>query len=84
MFYNGTFDKYSLSEKFNLINQKGKYLGVREYYNHTINLYLVDDTFIEVWYFPAENKIVKIEILEDQKKLDLFIDSMNRLEKRSH
>lgn len=75
------FLRLSLSERFNLINQKGKYLGVREYYNHFINLYLVDDTFIEVWYFPAENKIEKIEIVEDQKILDLYIDYMNMLDK---
>jgi hypothetical protein len=77
-----TFNNFSISEKFDLINQQGKYLGVREYYNHTINLYLVEETFIEVWYFPAENKIEKIEILDDEKKLDLFIDSMNQLKKR--
>jgi len=72
------FKDFTLSEKFEIINQKGKYLGVREYYNHLINLYDVDDTFIEVWYFPVENKIVKIDIIEDEKKLDLFIDYMNR------
>jgi hypothetical protein len=75
------FNNSILSEKFDLINQKGKYLGVREYYNHFINLYLVDDTFIEVWYFLAENKIEKIEIIEDQKILDLYIDYMNKLDK---
>jgi hypothetical protein len=78
---NKYFKDYSLSEKFDLINQKGKYLGVREYYNHFINLYLVDDTFIEVWYFQAENKIEKIEIVEDQKILDLYIDYMNKEDK---
>ncbi len=72
---------HSLSDKFNYITQKGKYLGVREYYNHFINLYLVDDTFIEVWYFPAENKIEKNEIVEDQKILDLYIEYMNKLDK---
>jgi hypothetical protein len=77
------FKDSTLSEKFEIINQKGKYLGVREYYNHFINLYIVDETFIEVWYFPAENKIVNIDIIEDEKKLDLFIDYMNKLEKRT-
>ncbi len=77
------FNDSNLSEKFEIINQKGKYLGVREYYNHFINLYIVDETFIEVWYFPAENKIVNIDIIEDEKKLDLFIDYMNKLEKRT-
>jgi hypothetical protein len=80
MINNKTFIKLTSSKKFELISNEGKYLGVREYYNHFINLYLVDDTFIEVWYFPAENKIEKIEIIVDQKILDLYIDYMNKLD----
>jgi len=34
-----------------------------------------------VWYFPAENKIEKIEILEYEKTLDQYIDKMIDLEK---
>jgi hypothetical protein len=75
------FNQLRLSEKFELINNGGKYLGVREYYNYFINMYLVDDTFIEVSYFPTENKIAEIEILEDDKKLDFYIDYMINLEK---
>jgi len=75
------FRRYRLSEKFELINNGGKYLGVRECYNNFIHLYLVEDTFIEVSYFPTENKIAEIEILEDEEKLDLYIDYMINLEK---
>jgi hypothetical protein len=76
------FSRCGLSEKFNLINNGGKYLGVREYCNHFINLYLVDDTFIEVSYFPTENKIAEIAILENEENLDLYIDYMNKPEKQ--
>jgi hypothetical protein len=75
------FSHYGLSEKFELINNGGKYLGVREYYDHFINLYLVEDTFIEVAYFPKENKVAEIEILQDQERLDLYIDYMIKAEK---
>ena len=77
------FSCCGLSEKFELINNEGKYLGVREYYNHFINLYLVEDTFIEVSYFPTKDKIAEIEILQNEENLDLFIDYMNKLEERS-
>jgi len=73
------FKRYRLSEKFELINSGGKYLGVRRENSHFINLYLVDDTFVEVSYFPTANKIADIEILDDEKKLDLYIDYMNKL-----
>ena len=57
---------------------KGKYIGVRQYYNYFINLYLYNEIFYEVWYFRPTNVIEKITILEDEKDLDLYIISMNR------
>jgi hypothetical protein len=60
---------------------KGKYIGVRIYYNYTINLYLLDDIFYEVWYSPESNEIEKIDKLDDEKKLDLYIQHMNQLDK---
>ncbi len=53
---------------------------MREYYNHRINLYSLNDFFIEVWYSPGENKIEKIEMLESEKTLDLYIDKMNEMD----
>ncbi len=61
--------------------QEGQYLGIREYYNYSINLYSLYDYFVEVWYSPTENKIEKIELLKDEKTLDLYIDKMNELNK---
>ena len=50
---------------------------MRDYSNHRINLYSLNDFFVEVWYSSAKNKIEKIEVLEDEKTLDLYIDKMN-------
>lgn len=61
----------------------GKYIGVRQYYNYHINLYLLDDVFYEVWYFRDANKIAKIEPLDDEKKLNLYIQNMNNLNNRT-
>lgn len=74
------FDHLSLSEKYQFIIDNGKYIGVRPYYNYSINLYLVDDNFVELWYFRDENSIERIEILEDISKLDLYINYMNHIE----
>ena len=75
------FGKLTISQKYEYISENGKYIGVREYYNYFINLYLVEGVFYELWYFRPTNKIEKIEILEDQKKLDLFISHMYQLDK---
>ena len=50
---------------------------------YLINLYSLYDFFVEVWYFPAENKIEKIEVMESEKTLDLYIDKMNELDKKT-
>jgi len=67
----------ALSEilKYENVVSEGKYIGVRQYYNYFINLYLLDDTFYEVWYFRPTNEIEKIEKLDDENKLNLYISS---------
>ena len=73
------FNKLSLDNKYDFISEHGKYIGVRSYYNHAINLYLVEDTFYELLYFSSDNNIVKIEPLDDMKKIGLYIKHMNEL-----
>lgn len=60
---------------------EGEYIGVRKYYNYFINLYLWEDEFYEVWYFRPGNEIEKIVKLDDEKKLNLYIDYMNKLDR---
>jgi hypothetical protein len=73
----------TLSDQYELISTNGKYIGVRVFYNYTINLYLLDDVFYELWYFRPYNKIERIDVLEDEKTLDLYILSMNALDKKT-
>jgi len=75
------FIQLSIKQKGEYVFQEGEYIGLREYYNHRINLYSLSDFFVEVWYIPAENKIEKIEVLESEKTLDLYIDKMIELDK---
>ena len=75
------FRQLSTTQKGEYVFQEGEYIGLREYYNHKINLYSLFDFFVEVWYFPAENKIEKIDVLESEKILDQYIDKMIKLEK---
>lgn len=77
-FKNGSmndFLKLSLSEKYTFISDHGKYLCTRSYYNYSINLYLVGNSFFELWYFSPDYKIEKIELLDDIGKIDLYIIS---------
>ena len=75
------FRQLSTTQKSEYVFQEGDYVGLREYYNHRINLYSLFDFFVEVWYFPGRNTIEKIEVMESEKTLDLYIDKMIDLEK---
>lgn len=74
------FNTLSLSDKYQFITEKGRYIGVRLYYNYAINLYLVDDQFYELWFFKPDNAIEKIEPLIDLSTLNLYINHMNLIE----
>jgi hypothetical protein len=52
------FNSLSLDEKADLVFQKDSYVDTREYYNQTINLYLIKEFYVEVWYLPNKNKIL--------------------------
>lgn len=59
------FIKLGLSERMEVINQKGLFVAQRSYYNHDINLYTIFGYFVEVWYANFENRITKIQLAND-------------------
>jgi len=63
MIHKTKIQKLSLNAKGEWVFQEGKYIGMREYYNHSINLYSLYDFFVEVWYSPTENKIEVMEFV---------------------
>ena len=71
----------TLEERIDLVCYKGTYVGVRKYYGYFINLYVFEDTFFEVFYSLEGNVIEKVEILDDDKKLNLYISYINELDK---
>lgn len=71
------FNKLSLSERFDLITDYGKFIGSMEIPDYIVNLHLVEDTFIEFWFYLPDYTIDRIEILEDEERLNLFINHMN-------
>jgi hypothetical protein len=73
-----------MDSKHSNIFLEGQYLGVRKYYGYFINLYLWKDEFYEVSYHIDSNEISKIEKLDDDKKLNLYIDYMNKIDKHEN
>ena len=64
-----SFWKLNLNERAELLWSKAAFMTSALYYNQRINLYYWNGTFIEVWYNPTTNKIVKITPV---KNINLF------------
>lgn len=61
----------------------GSYTMSRNFHHYTIALYELAGFFVEVWYSDLIDEVDKIEILEDNLSLDLYlpyIDISNLLE----
>lgn len=55
------------------------FLTHRDYYGHKVSLYSCENFFIEVYYFPPENRITRIEgIPAEHKNVDLYIINYNK------
>jgi len=75
------FEDMSVAEKGMVIMSEGKHLTQVMHNNQLLNLYSVNDFFIEVYYSMHNNQIDKIEIINDLSRIDLYIDGNVKKEK---
>ena len=68
------FEKLSMAEQGMALISEGKHITQIKKENYLINLYSIDDFFVEVYYSVIDNHIDKIEIMTDLSKIDLYID----------
>ena len=71
------FKEFDLNERMDIINFNGVYVGMREYYNHSINLYTAYGFFIEVWYANFENRITKVQVANRQLVDLMYADEVD-------
>ena len=64
------FTKLDLNSKFELLSNKGLFVGNRVYYNHRVNLYSVNGYFVEVHYSPEANEIDAIDIVDAERVIN--------------
>lgn len=68
------FKKLSQKQQAIEIFNNGKHITIRHENGYIVNLYLVDDIFVEIWYKQERNQIDRIEIIEDSNTIDIYID----------
>jgi hypothetical protein len=60
------FKNMTLDEKTLLIMEKGKFISKGSYSGVEIDLYKLEESFVEIWYDIYMDKISKIEYLQDR------------------
>lgn len=76
------FSRLSLIEKGMELLTGGKHIAQVKQKNHLLNLYSLNDFFVEVYFSINTSKIDKIELVEDDSRIDFYIDSLAK--EKSH
>ena len=76
-----TFIQMSLLEKGTVVLGGGKHITQIRQGHHLVNLYSVNDFFVEVYYSIYSNHIVKIEVINDLSRLDFYIEENEKSKK---
>ncbi|MDN5216047.1 hypothetical protein QQ020_28470 [Fulvivirgaceae bacterium BMA12] len=71
------FNNMSLDEQINLLYREGTFIVAIRYYRYKINLYLLNNFYVEVFYNHKLDKIEKIELLKiSSKRIKFYTDQI--------
>lgn len=77
------FRELNLAEQGMVLISNGKHLTQIKKGNQLLNLYSVEDFFVEVYYSVLSDKILKIEVITDLSRIDQYIEERQQEEKLS-
>ncbi len=75
------FKTLTLRDKIDLLYNQGSFIVSIRYYGYKINLYLLDNYYVEVFYNHKMDKIEKIDVLEKSNTRIKFYTDQIRLPK---
>lgn len=71
------FSRLSLDEKTKWVYFNGQLITSIRYYAYKVNLYLIEDFYVELFYHHSQDRIEKIELLDDKsKRLNFYADQV--------
>ncbi|MEQ8555959.1 MAG: hypothetical protein RLO17_06005 [Cyclobacteriaceae bacterium] len=71
------FTKLSLSEKTKWVYFNGELITSIRYYAYKVNLYLIGEFYVELFYHHSQDRIEKIELLDDKsKRINFYADQV--------
>lgn len=80
---NERFMTLTHAEKVKWIYFNGEFVMSIRYYGYKVNLYLIDKLFVEVFYHHLQDRVEKIEPLDEKSKRMKFYADQIRLPKLS-
>jgi hypothetical protein len=71
------FRQLPLHQKIKTLYLEGTFVVAIRYYRHKVNLYLLENEYIEVFYNHKEDKIDKIDFLpRDHTRMKFYLDQI--------
>ncbi|MCR9250308.1 MAG: hypothetical protein NXI20_07775 [bacterium] len=71
------FNKLNLHQRIKTLYVDGQFVTAIRYYKYKINLYLLENYYVEVFYHHCDDRIEKVEILEDKStRMKFYIDQI--------
>lgn len=71
------FAKLPLHKKIQTLYLEGTFVVGIRYYRHKINLYLLENEYVEVFYNHKEDRIDKIDFLpRDHSRMKFYLDQI--------
>ncbi len=71
------FSSMSVSHQLRWVYFEGEFITSIRYYKFKVNLYLIENFLVEVFYDPKEDRIAKVEILASgETRLKFYADQI--------
>lgn len=71
------FSQLPLHQKIKTLYLEGTFVVGIRYYRHKVNLYLLENEYVEVFYNHKEDRIDKIDFLErDHSRMKFYLDQI--------
>ncbi|MES2566883.1 MAG: hypothetical protein V4565_08450 [Bacteroidota bacterium] len=67
------FNSFSLDDRMDIVRRHGEFISKIKYFGFYINLYVVDQVFIEVYYNLHSSIVQYVEVLDpEEDRMNLF------------
>ena len=71
------FKKLTIDQQAKHVKSRGHYLSIRENRHFLIDLYCIDDFFVELWYSPNSVGINQIRSFKDIRLLEPYLKNID-------